>query len=88
MYEWEYDALDAYLRDYFPSQYDSLESLVILKLTKVIMNMFFSLTLWLYSTLESWIDVGQGINVGSVKIVKKNKHRALNKHRACKIWQK
>ena len=30
-------------------------------------------------TLESGIDVGQGINVGPGKFVKKNKRRALNK---------
>ena len=36
-------------------------------------------------TLESWIDVGQGINVGPGKFVKKNKRRALNKRRA---WTK
>ena len=34
------------------------------------------------STLESGIDVGQGINVGPGKFVKKNKRRAVNKHRA------
>ena len=33
-------------------------------------------------TLESGIDVGQGINVGPGKFGKKNKHRALNKCRA------
>ena len=33
-------------------------------------------------TLESGIDVGQGITVGHGKFVKKNKRRALNKHRA------
>ena len=33
-------------------------------------------------TLESGIDVGQGITVGPGKIMKKNKHRALNKRRA------
>ena len=33
-------------------------------------------------TLESVIDVGQGINVGPGKFVKKNKRRALNKCRA------
>ena len=33
-------------------------------------------------TLESEIDVGQGITVGPGKFVKKNKHRALNKRRA------
>ena len=31
------------------------------------------------ATLESGIDVGQGINVGPGKFVKKNKLRALNK---------
>ena len=33
-------------------------------------------------TLESGIDVGQGINIGPGKFVKKNKCRALNKRRA------
>ena len=33
-------------------------------------------------TLESGIDVGQGITVGPGKFVKKNKRRALNKCRA------
>ena len=33
-------------------------------------------------TLESGIDVVQGITVGPGKFVKKNKHRALNKRRA------
>ena len=41
-------------------------------------------------TLESVIDVGQGINVGPRKFVKKNKRRALNKTRKCtkgaKLW--
>ena len=32
-------------------------------------------------TLDSGIDVGQGINVGHGKFDKKNKHRALNKRR-------
>ena len=32
-------------------------------------------------TLESGIDVGQGITVVPGKFVKKNKRRALNKHR-------
>ena len=39
-------------------------------------------------TLESGIDVGQGINVGQGKFDKKNEHRALNKRKAWKIWQK
>ena len=34
------------------------------------------------ATLESGIDVGQGINVGTGKLDKNNKHRALNKRRA------
>ena len=33
-------------------------------------------------TLESGINVGQGIIVGPGKFVKKNKHRSLNKCRA------
>ena len=33
----------------------------------------------LYTTLDSGVDIGQGINVRSGKIDKKNKHRALNK---------
>ena len=33
-------------------------------------------------TLESGIDVGQGINIGPGKFVKNNKRRALNKRRA------
>ena len=39
------------------------------------------------STLESLIDVGQGIGVGPGRFGKKNKHRALNKRRAWKIWK-
>ena len=39
----------------------------------------------LLSTLESGIDVGQGINEGPGKFVKNNKHRALNK---CRAWTK
>ena len=35
-----------------------------------------------HSTLASGIDVGQGINIGSGKFVKKNKRRALNKRMA------
>ena len=34
------------------------------------------------ANLETAIDVGQEINVGPGKFVKKNKHRALNKRRA------
>ena len=34
----------------------------------------------LQPTLQSGIDVGQGINVGPGKFGKKNKRRALNKH--------
>ena len=39
-------------------------------------------------TLESIIDVGQGINVGFGKLVKNNERRALNKRRTWKICQK
>ena len=35
------------------------------------------------TTLESGIDVGQGINVGPGKLGKKNKRRALNTHVLC-----
>ena len=35
------------------------------------------------ATLESGIDVGQLINVGPGKFVKKNKRRALNTHVLC-----
>ena len=38
-------------------------------------------------TLESGIDVGQGIKVGPGKLDKNNKRRALNKCRAGKIWK-
>jgi hypothetical protein len=40
------------------------------------------------NTLESGIDLGQGINVGPGKFDKNNKRRALNKHRAWKISKK
>ena len=40
----------------------------------------FRLQTGLLSTLESGIDVGQGINVGPGKFGKKNKRRALNTH--------
>jgi hypothetical protein len=39
-------------------------------------------------TLESVIDVGQGISVGPGRFVKNNKRRVLNKRRAWKIWKK
>jgi hypothetical protein len=39
-------------------------------------------------TLESVIDIGQGISVEPGRFGKKNKHRALNKRRAWKIWKK
>ena len=35
------------------------------------------------TTLESGIDIGQGINVGPGKLGKKNKRRALNTHVLC-----
>ena len=37
-------------------------------------------------TLDSGIDVGQGIKVETEKISKRNKCMALNKSRAWKIW--
>ena len=40
------------------------------------------------NTLESAIDVGQGIKEWPVKCGQKNKHSALNKRRAWKICQK
>ena len=43
---------------------------------------FDNLKIFGFSTLESGIDVGQGITVGPGKFVRKNKRRALNKHRA------
>ena len=39
-------------------------------------------TILFLNTLESGIDVGQGINVEPGKFVKKNNRRALNKRRA------
>ena len=39
----------------------------------------------LLNTLESGIDVGQGINVRPGKLEKNDKRRALNKRRAWKI---
>ena len=39
-------------------------------------------------TLESVIDVGQGISIGPGRFGKKNKRRALNKYRAWEIWKK
>ena len=41
-----------------------------------------------YCTLDSGIDVGQEINVGSGKCGKKNKHRALNKLLSTNIFKK
>ena len=46
-------------------------------------NMGYSLTSLFGGTLESGIDVGQGINVGPGKSGKKNKRRALNTHVLC-----
>ena len=42
-----------------------------------------SLLLRELNTLESVIDVGQGISVGPGKFDKKNKRRALNTHVLC-----
>ena len=39
-------------------------------------------------TLESVIDIGQGISVGPRRFGKNNKRRALNKRRTWKIWKK
>ena len=39
-------------------------------------------------TLESTIDVRQGISLGPERFVKNNKRRALNKLRAWIIWKK
>ena len=39
-------------------------------------------TIIFFRTLESEIDVGQGINVGREKFGEKNKRRALNKRKA------
>ena len=39
-------------------------------------------------TLESVIDVGQGISIGPGRFGKKNKRRALNKRRAWKVRKK
>ena len=39
--------------------------------------------IWGFHTLESVIDVGQGINVGPGNLGKKNKRRALNTHVLC-----
>ena len=49
---------------------------------------FYENDLILKSTLESLIDVGQGISVGPGRFGKKKKRRALNKRRAWKIWKK
>ena len=50
-------------------------------LPKCLLSADFALNYWQQSTLESGIDVGQGINVGPGKFVKKNKHKAMNKRR-------
>jgi hypothetical protein len=39
-------------------------------------------------TLESVLDVGQGISIGPGRFGKKNKRRALYKRRAWRIWKK
>ena len=36
-------------------------------------------------TLQSGIDVGQGINVGLRKLVKNDKRRVLNKRNVCSV---
>ena len=45
----------------------------------LLLNLFY---FYILGTLESVIDIGQGITVGPRKFVKKNKRRALNKRRA------
>ena len=40
----------------------------------------------LQGTLESVIDVGQGISIGPGRFGKNSKRRALNKRRAWKVW--
>ena len=52
-------------------------------LAKAIKYVYCIATLLNYCTLESGIDVGQGINVGPGKLGKKNKRRALNTHVLC-----
>ena len=42
---------------------------------------FFEIIAIKATTLDSGIDVWQGINVGPGKLGRKNKRRALNKHR-------
>ena len=42
-----------------------------------------SLCAFLHITIESGIDVGQGISVGPGNFGKKNKRRALNTHVLC-----
>ena len=47
-----------------------------------------NLTITKVFTLESGIDVRQGINVGPGKFGKNNKRRALNNRKTWKVWQK
>ena len=47
------------------------------------LQIIYAVKYMLQSTLESGIDVGQGINVGPGKLGKKNKRRALNTHVLC-----
>ena len=44
----------------------------------LLLNLFY---FYILGTLESVIDIGQGITVGPRKFVKKNKRRAFNKRR-------
>ena len=52
------------------------------------LSISFLYTICNQTTLESGIDVKQGINIGHGKFVKKNKHRALNKRSAWKFTKK
>ena len=47
------------------------------------LRLLYYINTYVVNTLESGIDVGQGINVGPGKLGKKNKHRALNTHVLC-----
>ena len=57
-------------------------------ITKIWLMRCYRLFILLLRTLESVIDVGQGISVGPGIFGKNNRRRALNKRRAWKIWKK
>ena len=52
----------------------------------LITECFFLLVSYIYSRLQNRSE--QEIKIGPGKFAKKNKHRALNIHRAYKIWKK